>query len=135
MNEPVETWWHELNTWEPENAIAFYGRTLGWNFEGSGLADGSEYWIARKEGKPVGGIFVLSEPHYRGIPSHWMTYMAVSDIEAAERATVFAGGEVTRPATHVPGVGKLAVVTDAAGAILGLIEPDHEHALSRARPH
>jgi uncharacterized protein len=130
MTKPLRTWWHELNTWEPDAARAFYGRTLGWEFERVALPDAAEYWIARKEGKPVGGVFALSEPDYAGIPSHWMTYMAVADIGQAERATAFAGGEIMRPATHIPGVGKLAVVTDAAGAMIGLIEPDPHHALS-----
>ena len=110
MTKPLRTWWHELNTWEPDAARAFYGRTLGWEFEKVALPDAAEYWIARKEGKPVGGVFALSEPDYAGIPSHWMTYMAVADIGQAERAT--------------------AVVTDAAGAMIGLIEPDPYHALS-----
>ena len=29
-----------------------------------------------------------------------------------------------RPSAFVPGVGKLAVVTDSAGALIGLIEPE-----------
>jgi predicted enzyme related to lactoylglutathione lyase len=74
-------------------------------------------------------MFPLTDPDYSGIPSHWMTYMAVADIAQAERMTAFAGGEVTRPSTYIPGVGKLAVVTDASGALIGLIEPDHRHAL------
>lgn len=135
MDQSTPAWWHELNTWEPENAIAFYGRTLGWEFEGAELNDGSEYWIAHKEGRPVGGIFVLSEPHYSGIPSHWMTYMAVADIQAAERATIFSGGEVVRPSCHIAGVGRLAVVADAAGALIGLIQPDDDHALTNVVQH
>jgi predicted enzyme related to lactoylglutathione lyase len=35
-----------------------------------------------------------------------------------------------RPPVRVPGVGKLAVVTDATGAMIGLIEPDSAHALA-----
>jgi predicted enzyme related to lactoylglutathione lyase len=78
MTTPPRHWWHELNTWEPEIALAFYGRTLGWQFDAAPLPDGSAYWIARQEGSPVGGIFELTAPHYSGIPSHWMTYMAVT---------------------------------------------------------
>lgn len=135
MNHSTRTWWHELNTWEPESALAFYGRTLGWEFEDAELPDGSEYWIASKEGAPVGGVFGLKDPEYNGIPSHWMTYMAVPDIALAERATANAGGEVMRPATHIPGVGKLAVVSDASGALIGLIQPDNDHALGNGRPN
>ena len=120
-------WWHELNTWEPEVAIGFYGRTLGWHFDAAPLPDGSDYWIAVKEGRPVGGVFALTAPTCAGIPSHWMTYMAVVDIAQAERDTASAGGEIMRPAAHVPGVGKLSVVADATGALIGLIEPEREH--------
>jgi uncharacterized protein len=59
-----------------------------------------------------------------------MTYMSVGDIDQAETDTASAGGEVMRPATRVPGVGKLAVVTDSTGALIGLIEPDQNHALA-----
>ena len=130
MTMPQRNWWHELNTWEPEIALAFYGRTLGWQFEASPLPDGAAYWIARKDGKAVGGIFELTAPDYSGVPSHWMTYMSVGDINKAENDTAKAGGEVMRPNTRVPGVGKLAVVTDSTGALIGLIEPDNSHALA-----
>jgi predicted enzyme related to lactoylglutathione lyase len=40
MTKPLRTWWHELNTWEPEIALAFYGRTLGWKFDSTTLPDG-----------------------------------------------------------------------------------------------
>lgn len=128
MNMPHKSWWHELNTWEPEVALAFYGRTLGWKFEPAPLPDGGAYWIAHHEGKPVGGIFELTAPDFEGIPSHWMTYMAVTDIAKAEFDTARAGGEVMRPAIKVAGVGKLSVVTDSTGALIGLIEPDSTQA-------
>ncbi len=129
MTKPLRTWWHELNTWEPEVALAFYHRTLGWEFEHQLLPDGDSYWIAQHAGRPVAGIYALREPEYQGIPSHWMTYLAVPDIVQAERATVFAGGEVCRPTVNVPGVGKLAIVSDSTGAIIGLIEPENTHVL------
>jgi uncharacterized protein len=127
MNMPQRHWWHELNTWEPEAALAFYGRTLGWEFAPSPLPDGAAYWIASKDGRPVGGIFELTAPDYDGIPSHWMTYLSVKDMQEAEANTSSAGGEVMRSPVRIPGVGKLAVVTDASGALIGLIEPDKAH--------
>jgi predicted enzyme related to lactoylglutathione lyase len=130
MTMPQRHWWHELNTWEPEAALAFYGRTLGWEFEPATLPDGGGYWIARKDGKPVGGIFELTAPDYEGIPSHWMTYLSVGDIDKAEVETSRSGGEIMRPPVKIPGVGKLAVVNDATGAMIGLIEPDMGHALA-----
>ena len=104
--------------------------TLGWVFEPTTLPDGAGYWIARKDGKPVGGVFELTAPDYDGIPSHWMTYLSVADIAKAEDETSRSGGEIMRPPVRVPGVGKLAVVSDATGAMIGLIEPDSGHALA-----
>jgi hypothetical protein len=75
-------------------------------------------------------VFELTAPDYEGIPSHWMTYLSVDDISKAEEDTSSSGGEIMRPPVAVPGVGKLAVVTDATGAMIGLIEPDSAHVLS-----
>ena len=130
MNTPQRHWWHELNTWEPEAALAFYGRTLGWEFQPKTLPDGGGYWIASKDGKAVGGVYELTSPDYEGIPSHWMTYLSVADMGKAEAETSKSGGEITRAPVRVPGVGKLAVVTDATGAMIGLIEPDNDLAIA-----
>lgn len=123
MQQQVETWWHELNTWDALEARNFYRRTLGWTFEQVTLPDGEPYWLARKDGKTIGGVHSLSAPTFKGIPAHWMTYMAVDDLDRAEHETMSAGGEITRPATEIPGIGKIAIVTDASGALIGLIEP------------
>lgn len=124
MSEPLKVWWHELNTWEPDQARHFYRATLGWDFQRTALPDGDTYWVAWKDGRAVGGIFQLTEPHCDGIPSHWMTYLAVPDIIAALVKAEAAGGEVLRKAFRLSGVGRLAVVTDPTGAIIGLIEPE-----------
>ena len=121
---PLKIWWHELNTWEPERARHFYHATLGWDFRPAALPGGASYWVAHREGRAVGGIFQLTEPHFEGIPSHWMTYLAVSDLIDAQMKAESAGGEILRPAFHLNGVGRLSVVTDSTGALIGLIEPE-----------
>lgn len=129
ISMPLKIWWHKLNTWEPEQALTFYHTTLGWDFRPTPLPDGGTYWVAHHEGRDVGGIFHLTQPHFEGIPSHWMTYLAVPDLHAAQEKAEAAGGEILRPAFQLHGVGKLAVVNDPTGAVIGLIEPDDRHAL------
>ena len=121
---PLKVWWHELNTWDPEQARHFYNTTLGWDFQPTTLPDGTRYWVAHKEGRAVGGIFQLTTPDFEGIPAHWMTYLAVDDIAAAQARAEGAGGEILRAAFRLPGVGRLSVVTDPDGAVIGLIEPE-----------
>ena len=72
----------------------------------------------------MGGIFQLTEPDFQGIPAHWMTYLAVDDICAAQTRAEEAGGEILRPAFRLHGVGRLSVVNDTSGAVIGLIEPE-----------
>jgi uncharacterized protein len=133
MQTPLRFWWHELNTWHPEDALAFYGQTLGWVFEPMQLSDGTPYWTARKWGLPVGGILGLDEDRHGDIPSHWMTYMSVDGMDGAIEETLKAGGSVARAAIPVPGIGLLAVVSDPAGALIGLMEPDKTHAAAPLR--
>jgi len=117
--------WLELNTHQPEDAVVFYNKTLGWVFEPTDLPQGGAYWVARHNNKPVGGVFALDNTDPGDIPSHWMTYMRVSDIDKAQTEALKAGGEVIRPALCLDGVGKLAVITDSTGALIGLIEPEN----------
>lgn len=134
-SSPLKVWWHELNTWEPDQARHFYNVTLGWDFQPTTLPDGTCYWVAHKEGRAVGGIFQLTQPDFEGIPSHWMTYLAVDDIGEAQERAEQAGGEILRPAVRLPGVGRLSVVSDTAGALIGLIEPEGQVPDSRPPVH
>ena len=125
-------WWHELNCRDARAAMSFYERMLGWRFEEVPLPEGKVYHVARLGDKPVGGIFQMDPALHGEVPDHWMTYMATRDIEAALRTASQAGGEVVRAPALVPAVGKLALVADAGGALIGLIEPHPLHPLKRA---
>lgn len=131
MHQTIETWWHELNTWDALESRNFYRRTLGWSFEKITLPDGEPYWLARKDGRTLGGLFNLTAPRFKGVPAHWMTYMKVDDIDRAEHDAADAGGEIIRPATPIPGIGRISLVSDAAGAMIGLIEPGDGDAAAR----
>ena len=115
--------WHELNTWQAEEALAFYNATLGWEFENHDLADGTRYWIAMNENRPVGGVCELSGPAYHDIAPHWMTYLRVSNLENALANACKAGGKILRGPIDLGPIGTLAVLEDHTRALLGLIEP------------
>jgi uncharacterized protein len=124
QNMPHKSWWHELYTWEPETALAFYSRTMGWDFEPVAVSDDGGYWLARKDGRPVGGIFEMTAPDYDGTPSHWMTYLEVANIEETGLAARHAGGGMARDPVTIPGLGAIAVVQDAQGVLIGLFQPE-----------
>jgi hypothetical protein len=114
--------WNELVTRDVEKAKEFYGSTIGWTFEGMPMPDGT-YWVAKMEGKPVGGLFPIAGPQWDGVPEHWMAYLAVDDVDARVKKAMAAGAKLMRPAFDIPGVGRIAILTEPGGAGVGWMTP------------
>jgi len=110
--------WTELNTREPEKAAAFYATTLGWEIEAMPMGD-ITYRLAKLGGQPVAGIFTMDGPQFDGIPSHWFSYVEVDDVDARCAAAVEAGATVLHAPFDVPTVGRIGIVKDPTGAVLG----------------
>jgi predicted enzyme related to lactoylglutathione lyase len=111
--------WNELLTSDEAAATRFYSAVFGWQtaeFPGAGV----KYTIWKNQGKGVGG---LMERPSEAIPPHWLSYVTVSDVDAAAKRTGDAGGKVMMPAFDVPTVGRIAVIQDPQGASLGIIQP------------
>lgn len=116
-------YWNELMTRSPAKAKAFYGETLGWDFQDMTMPNGGSYHVAMVDGKPVGGIFDMSGPEFEGLPEHWFSYIAVDDVDARIEKLTAAGGTVMKPAFDVAGIGRIAIVKDVNGAALGWMTP------------
>ncbi|MDP2620152.1 MAG: VOC family protein [Hyphomicrobiales bacterium] len=115
-------YWNELMTRDVEGAKEFYGKTIGWSFQGMPMENGT-YWIAMVGETPVGGIMEMKGDRFEGVPPHWFSYIAVDDVDARVTEIKAGGGEVLRPVFEVPGVGRIAILKDASGAVIGWITP------------
>ena len=114
--------WNELVTRDVEKAKKFYGDTIGWTFDSMPMPDGT-YWVAKMGDAVVGGLFPISGPQWDGVPEHWMSYLAVDDVDARVKKAVAAGAKLMRPAFDIPGVGRIAILTEPGGAGVGWITP------------
>ena len=114
--------WNELMTRDVEKAKKFYGSTIGWTFDGMPMPTGT-YWVAMMGDKPVGGLFALSSPQFDGVPESWMAYLAVDDVDARVAKATAAGAKLMRPIFDVPGVGRIAILTEPGGAGIGWMTP------------
>lgn len=131
MTEPGTVWWTELNTHHPEKAQKFYTHLFDWTAHTSAMADMSRpakpgepaYTTFMRGGQPAFGCFHLDGEMFKNVPDHWFTYFHTTDVDASVRAVLAAGGKVHKPAWDVPGVGRIAVVADANGAVFGLGKP------------
>jgi predicted enzyme related to lactoylglutathione lyase len=114
--------WNELATADPETAMRFYGETLGWTFERFELADGA-YWVAKAGGVMVGGIGGLdtaAEPG--GTKSAWTSFIRVDDIDARFARALRLGASAVQKPHDVANVGRVAVLRDPAGALIGWLQ-------------
>jgi uncharacterized protein len=115
--------WNELLTRDPERAKKFYRDTLGWTFEPFPMAGGGTYWIAYAGDQMAGGIFAITDPAFACVPEGWMSYIAVDDVDARVEKAIDAGAMLMRPLFDVPGVGRIAILTEPGGAGIGWMTP------------
>jgi predicted enzyme related to lactoylglutathione lyase len=109
--------WETLATSEPDAAIAFYRAVAGWDVAPSPAGRESQVFTAG--GQPIADI-QRAAPRMR---SAWMTYVLVEKLGATRDEAARLGAEVVQRELEVPNVGKVAVIADPEGAILGLFEP------------
>ncbi len=115
--------WNELMARDVAAAKKFYADTIGWSYDGMPMPGGGTYWLAKMGDQPVGGIFDISGPDYKGVPDGWMPYIAVDDVDARVKKAVAAGARVMKPAFDVPGVGRIVILMEPGGAGVGWITP------------
>jgi predicted enzyme related to lactoylglutathione lyase len=116
-------WWNELMAHDSERARNFYAQTIGWEFEPMPMPEGGTYWIAKLGDKMIGGIFELREECHDQMPEIWMPYLAVDDVEARVEKARAAGATLMRPLFDVPNIGRIAMLREPGGAMVGWITP------------
>lgn len=114
-------YWNELLTDDVDKARAFYGATLGWTFSEMPMADGGTYHVATLGEEPVAGLMDKTDLLPPTVPPHWFSYINVDDIHQRLKLLQAAGGHVLREPFEVPGIGCIAIVSDATGAPFGLM--------------
>jgi predicted enzyme related to lactoylglutathione lyase len=119
-NEPGGLNWEDLRTPEPARAWDFYRAVFGHRIEALPEA-GPDYalFFRPDEQAPLGGMGGMFGAEG---PAHWLVYFNVADTDAAVAAARRTGGSVVSPAADSP-YGRIAVVTDPAGAVFALIQP------------
>lgn len=124
--------WYELMTDDIDAAQAFYGELLGWQVVPSGQP-ALDYRIAQVRDPDngdyhdVAGLLQLSpDMKAGGAEPAWLGYIAAEDIDACVAQIETGGGKVHMPVSHVPGVGRLAMVSDPQGAPFYVISPEGE---------
>ena len=124
--QPGKIIWRDLLTNDPAASQRFYSELFGWEFEkigdASNLRSNSAYTLIRHNGQLIGGMVDTVALNGRKDISQWVVLMAVEDLDARTKAVAASGGEIVTPPTDLQARGRLALVRDAEGALLGLLE-------------
>ncbi len=110
--------WNELMTTDISKATAFYTALFGWTTREMDMGPAGKYTLWVKDGKDQGGGMQMPN-----VPAHWLSYVAVPNVDESAKKTMELGGNIHVPPTDIPNVGRFAVIQDPTGAFLGLLTP------------
>ncbi|MBO3095643.1 VOC family protein [Cellulomonas dongxiuzhuiae] len=109
--------WADITVTDLGPTQRFYGGLLGWQLSVGGPETGG-YVTATVDGKVVAGLRVSDVPQ----PAGWCVYLATDDVEASVARAVGAGASVVVGPMSVLRQGRMALLTDPTGALVGLWE-------------
>ncbi|HEY1655282.1 MAG TPA: VOC family protein [Candidatus Tumulicola sp.] len=109
----------ELATTDLPKAKEFYGKLFDWDLSDSSVEGYTLIGVGENEYGVGGGM--MKAP-VANMPSNWMAYVAVSDIEGATAKAKSLGAKVLTEVTPIDSMGWISVIQDPTGAVLGLFK-------------
>ncbi|MEU0719660.1 VOC family protein [Streptomyces lavendulocolor] len=129
--EPAALCWTELYTTDAAAAKDFYRSVFSWEYQDMDTGGGPAYAVVHAPGGGTGedtgqgGILELPEENLAaGSGPEWHPYFGVLDCDASFATATDHGATVLIPPSDIPGVGRLAMLKDPAGAVFALITGD-----------
>jgi predicted enzyme related to lactoylglutathione lyase len=114
--------WAELNSRGIERALPFYNKVFGWTAKTSEMGEGQPpYTEFQINGESIAGGMEMNPMVPAEVPSYWMVYFNVDDVDASFKKATGAGGREMLAPQEFPG-GRFAILTDPQGAIFGLLK-------------
>jgi uncharacterized protein len=126
VNTPNSLCWNELATKDTARAGEFYSEVFGWEKNVQQMGP-MTYTSFMNGDRPAGGMYEPG-PEMGEMPPNWMVYFAVADTDATLARALELGGKSCAPPMDVPGVGRMAVMTDPQGAAFAVIKLENQPA-------
>ena len=128
MNTPMPTGeantfgWAELNARGADTAIPFYQKVFGWTPKTIPMGpDAPPYTEFQLAGESIAGGQEMQPMVPAQVPSHWLVYFAVGDVDTSFKKAIGAGAREMVAPMDFPG-GRFAILSDPQGASFGLLK-------------
>jgi len=112
--------WNELHTTDPEKAIAFYEKVVGFQLSDTMESPAGKYYVLSSAGVGRGGV---TSHLPKGTQPHWLPYVVSDDVDATVARAKRAGGTVLMGPEDILDVGRAAVLRDPTGAPFSVMKP------------
>jgi len=122
LNEPGALCWTELTTSDTKAAEKFYAQLFGWTPKHSPAGAPMEYTEFSIAGTP--SICMMPKPDGMPahIPSYWMPYFQVTNVDQSASKTKELGGKTMIGPQDIPGTGRFAILVDPQGAMFAVFQ-------------
>jgi predicted enzyme related to lactoylglutathione lyase len=117
---PGRFMWNELHTIDPEKAVAFYEKVVGFSHR-SVPSPAGPYHILSSAGVDRGGI---TSHLPAGTSPHWLPFVRVDDVDGAIECARQLGARIAIEPKNIMDVGRLGVLEYPTGAVLALMKPN-----------
>jgi predicted enzyme related to lactoylglutathione lyase len=117
--------WYDLMTPDPTGSKRFYDAVVaGWSIGARPSGEMDYRMITRSDGRNSGGVLPLTDEMQRhGARPCWLGYLSVPDVDGAVARIEEDGGRTLMPGFDIPGVGRIAMLSDPDGAPFYLMTP------------
>jgi hypothetical protein len=123
VREPGAFCWSELTTRDTRQAEAFYTALFGWTPKRSAPGSPMEYTEFSIGGQPSVGMMGMPDGMPPHVPSYWMPYFQVADLDAsAQQARSLAATVMVGPQA-IPDGARFAVLQDPQRAMFAMYQP------------
>lgn len=113
--------WTDLVSPDLEASKAFYAGLFGWTAAPLPDHPASDYTLFTLDGARVAGLVPMSPGmKAQGVPSRWVSYVLVDDVDAVVARVEALGGTVPLPPMDVVDSGRMSMIQDPSGGSVSL---------------
>lgn len=117
---PGSVHWTELHSTDVDADLAWLQAVFGYETGTMPMPNGGTYHLLKAGETLAAGVMPAMHP---GAPSMWLSWLEVADVDGAAGRASASGGQLLSEVMDMPGVGRMVMIKDPVGAVVGLIQP------------
>jgi len=125
LAEPGALCWTELTTSDTDAAEKFYTAMFGWTPKHAAPGSPMPYTEFTVTGETNPSIGMMPKPPHLPphVPSFWLPYFQVTDVDATAAKATSLGGQIHFGPQDIPDAGRFVVLADPQGAAFSVFAP------------